>query len=175
MTFLNPEGILQETGIFQPGMKVGDFGCGAGYFSIPLAKIVGEEGHVFAVDVLQSALDALSQKASLARMEGIITPIRANLEKTGATNIPNASLQVVVLANILFQSDQKEAVIAEAKRVLTPGGFLVVIDWNPDASLGPKGYKISKEDVRGLLSSAGFTLKKEFPVDSYHYGLLFNV
>ncbi len=175
MSFLNPEGILQETGIFQPGMKVGDFGCGAGYFSLPLAKMVGESGHVFAIDVLQSALDALSQKASLAHIDGIITPIRANLEKAGATNIPNASLQVVVLANILFQSDEKEAIIKEAKRVLEPRGFLIVIDWNPDAPLGPKGYNVSKDEITGLASHAGFSVKREFPVDAYHYGLLFSL
>ena len=64
-TFDNPlRRLFHKPGIiFAPyiseGMIVADFGCGMGYFSIGLAKIVGDEGQVIAVDVQQKMLDTL--------------------------------------------------------------------------------------------------------------------
>lgn len=172
MNFLNPEAILPQIGIFQPGMKVGDFGCGAGYNTFVLARLVGEEGEVVAVDILQERIQLVDRKSKQLGLTNVKS-IRANLEAPGGTSIPPQSLHAVLLATVLFQSDQKEAMIEEAKRALKPGGFLIIIDWHPDAPLGPKGYKVSKDEVVRIVSRAGFAMNKEFPVDAYHYGLVF--
>jgi len=50
--FLNPNEILEEIGLMGQ-MTFADFGCGAGYFTIPAAKMVGDHGKVYAVDILK--------------------------------------------------------------------------------------------------------------------------
>lgn len=170
--FLNPEGIIQDLHILAAGMQVADLGCGAGYFSVVLGQMVGDTGRVYAVDIQQSALDSVARRARQMGL-GNIELIRANLEKAGATRLPNASLSMVLLATVLFQSDKKEGILKEAKRILQKGGFLVIIDWDPQASIGAGSYKISKQDAITLAGQTGFGFQKEFPVDAYHYGLLF--
>lgn len=170
--FLNPEGILQDLGILTSGMQVADLGCGAGYFSVALAQLVGDTGRVYAIDILQTALDSVARRAKQMGANNITT-VRANLEKMGATGLPDHSLNLTLLATVLFQSENKQEMLKEAKRILQKGGFLVIIDWDPQASIGAGSYKISKQDATALAIQTGFTLQREFPVDTYHYGLLF--
>jgi 2-polyprenyl-3-methyl-5-hydroxy-6-metoxy-1,4-benzoquinol methylase len=67
----NPEKILR--GIVQPGDLCLDLGCGIGYFTIPMAKLVGEAGAVTAVDLQEEMLTGVRQRAEKA---GVLSRIR---------------------------------------------------------------------------------------------------
>ena len=73
----------------------------------------------------------------------------------------------------MFEIDDKEAVFKEAKRALKPGGKILVVEWTPEASLGPKNGRVSKEEVKEIALELGFKLEKEFKAGDYHYGLIF--
>lgn len=170
--FLNPEQALSQLDI-RPGMTVADFGSGHGYFAIPLAKLVGESGRVMALDVLKEALDSI---ISRAKLEGLtnIEAIHSNLEKPNGSKLSDRSQDLVLLANILFQSQKKPEIIREAKRALKDSGQLAIIDWLAGAPLAPKdGWLISKEEARSLAEAEGFKLEKEFEADGRHFGLVF--
>jgi ubiquinone/menaquinone biosynthesis C-methylase UbiE len=64
----------------RPGMVALDFGCGMGYFSIAMAKMVGPEGKVLAVDLQSQMLAIMMKRARKAGVDGRIVPVRA--EKT---------------------------------------------------------------------------------------------
>jgi len=153
-------------------MKAADFGCGSGSWVLPLAHIL-EEGSVFAVDVQQEPLSALSGKAKHKGLYNIIT-ITADLEKK-IPGINDNSLDLVVMANILFQIENKAALFSEADRVLKKGGKLLVVGWKTEVSLGPKNGKISKMDVQAIAKKTGFILEKDLEQETgiYHYGLVF--
>lgn len=169
--FLRPEDVLAQLDIYE-GMKIADFGCGSGYFTIILAKRVGEKGTVSAVDVLESALNIVESKAKSEDIKNIKL-IRANLEVVGSSKIENESQDMVLLANILFQSNKKEKILEEAKRVLKEGGDLVVIDWIPEKMKSEQVFKLSKEEMKSLVEKMGFKFNKEFYAGGFHYGLLF--
>ena len=59
--FMNPEKIVSGFGI-REGMKVADFGSGAGYFTILLGQRVGKDGKVLALDIQESSFDNLKLK-----------------------------------------------------------------------------------------------------------------
>lgn len=170
--FANPEKIIQSLGIVTPAMNIADFGCGAGYFTIPLAKLVGEQGRVHAFDILESALSAAKHKVTFNKLTNIELT-RTNLETHLSTRLPSGSIDLVFAANILFQSDRKEDILQEAKRVLRPGGTLGIIEWDDASSLGPSAYKIPKASLRQLIETLGFFFIKEFNAGSHHYGMLF--
>lgn len=155
-------------------MRVADFGCGAGFFTILIAKAVGDGGEVYAVDVQKSSLESVETKAKVEGLANIKT-IWADLEVLGTTKIPSDSLDIVLLSNILFQSSHKEDILKEAKRALARSGKLVVIDWEPEAmDIGPQqDYRISKDDFIKMAEGIGFNLEKEFEAGDYHYGLIF--
>lgn len=175
--FMNPESILREIDV-KVGNKVADFGSGAGYFTIPLARAVGDEGKVWAIDVLRSALDIIESKAKLERLFNIET-IRGNLEMPGGSRLKEKSADIVLLSNILFQSRKHSEILKEAKRVLKDDGRLVIIDWIPERChlLGPgqpgAGWPLSQELAEKEAEGVGFKLERKFSAGAYHYGLIF--
>jgi len=75
--FIHPEEILNQLDLHD-AMEVADFGCGNGYFSIPLAEVV-VNGRVYALDVMKESLEAVESQANLKKIENIKT-IHCNLE-----------------------------------------------------------------------------------------------
>ena len=170
MDFINPLEILNQIDI-EKTATVADLGSGSGGWAIPLAKKVNE-GKVFAVDIQDEPLSAL---LSRAKMEGVnnIKTIAADAEKEIA-GISGLSCDFVLLANILFQVEDKKAVIREAKRILKPEGLVLVVDWKVGSPLGPRQGKVSAEEIKEIAREEGFSLEKEMPAGAYHYVLLFS-
>ena len=154
-------------------MRVADFGSGAGYFTILLGKIVCEGGVVTAVDVMDSALETLKTKAEAERLNNIQT-VRSNLEMQGSSGLASESQDMVLLANILFQSDNKAAIITEAKRVLKSKGTLVIIDWKKGSiGFGPPDEKRTDlRDMQKLVTDGGFQLVNPIDAGTFHYGMI---
>lgn len=170
--FMDPQKIVSRFGLVE-GMKIADLGSGAGYFTIFLAKAVGENGVVTAIDILDTALETLRAKAKAEGLRNIET-VRANLEVPGGSGLSNDSQDIVLLANILFQSQKKAEIIAEAKRTLKPGGSLIVIDWKKGTSgFGPPdNLRSSPEEIRELVVSNGFQFANEIDAGVFHFGLI---
>lgn len=171
--FLNPGLIVNEFGIM-PGMSVADFGSGAGYFTILMAERVGKEGRVYALDIMESALDSVREKAKAAGLENIEV-IRTNLEVAGSSGLSDQSQDMVLLANILFQSDKKSEIIKEAKRSLKDNGSLIIIDWKKGAGgFGPPdSLRTDETAMRSLATGEGLIFDGVFNAGQFHFGMIF--
>ena len=77
----NPYRILG--GLVHPGQTVVDLGCGMGYFSIPLARMVGPKGKVICIDVQQQMLDGLRRRATRAGVLSQVTLHRCEPTQLG--------------------------------------------------------------------------------------------
>lgn len=173
MSFINPDNVIKELNL-KPGMSVADFGCGSGSLTILMAKAVGKAGRIFAIDVLISALESVQGKAKLENIRNIKT-IRSNLEIFKNSGLDNESMDLVLLANILFQSKLKKEILQESKRVLKPGARAVIIDWNQGVNnIGPpKEMRIDKNKIKNTAQELGFKLEREFDLGEYHFGMKF--
>lgn len=170
--FLNPGELLRRLDIL-PGSEVADFGCGAGFFAIPLARLVGEQGVVHAIDVRAAPLEALGGRAKL---EGIyvIQTHRADLESPRGSGLADASQDIVLMANILFQVHDRAAVVREAHRVLKSGGRLVAVEWHAEASLARSfASHATQTDVQTLAAAAGFKQEHTLEAGSHHFAIVF--
>ncbi|MEX2052885.1 MAG: methyltransferase domain-containing protein [Candidatus Paceibacterota bacterium] len=170
--FMDPQMIVGYFGA-KEGMNIADFGSGAGYFTILLAKIVGDGGVVTAVDIMDSALETLKAKAGAEGLKNLQT-VRSNLEAQRGSGLADESQDMVLLANILFQSDNKPAIITEAKRVLKPEGTLVIIDWKK-GSLGfgpPDERRTDPRDMQKFATDGGFQLINPIDAGTFHYGMI---
>jgi ubiquinone/menaquinone biosynthesis C-methylase UbiE len=158
---------------FESGNIVADFGCGGGYFSLPIAKKIGEQGIVHALDILPSSLETISSQAKTMGLTNILTR-RVNLEKEGGSKLADGSCDWVIMKDMLFQNKNKLVILTEASRVLKPQGKMLLIEWNTvDASIGPdRSLRISKEDLIDVIQKAGLAILNEITASDFHYGLI---
>lgn len=171
--FLDVDRIVSTLGITQ-GQHAADLGCGSGYFTIALARAVGASGIVTAVDVMEEPLQSVQTRADAMGLKNVRT-VRADLEVLGGTKIPDASQDLTLLKNVLFQSQKKDAMIREAARMLKQGGRLVAIDWKKRAGgFGPPDdLRPDPSEVQRMAQDTGLRLDRELTADRFHFGLIF--
>ena len=164
--FLDPEEILK--GLNLPNNLIAaDFGCGSGGWAIPLAKIL-EKGKVFAIDILKEPLSALEGKIKFEKIKNI-SLITADVEKS--VPLPGESCDFVLMANLLFQCENKRRVLEEGKRVLKAKGKLLIVDWIKDNPLTKEIEWLDFEEVKKILKELNFNLEKEFQIGNYHLAM----
>ena len=171
-SFLNPEQVLQELDI-EENMSAAEFGCGSGKFAFALARHLADSS-VYAIDIQEGPLSVLRAAAARQGINNIRT-ICSDLESKNGSTLSDDSLDLILIPNLLFQVEDKQAVVNEANRVLKKNGRVIIIDWDPNASLGPeKERKVTMEEVKKIAEQVGFDFKKEIEVGAFHYGLLFD-
>ena len=122
-----PEKLVE--GFVQEGMTAVDYGCGMGFFTLPLARMVGPAGKVIAVDVQQKMLDGMQRRAQRAGLSDRIEPVLVN---SSGPKI-NAPVDFVAALNVVHElPDAKEffshmaAIMKQkAKLLLVEPGFHV--------------------------------------------------
>ncbi len=107
-----------------PGMTVLDMGCGPGRVSVPLAREVGPQGKVVAMDVQEGMLKRTQEKALAAGVDNIeFLHAGAGEGKMGQNRFDRA-LMVTVLGEI----PEREAAIKEIHSALKPDGILSITE-----------------------------------------------
>lgn len=171
MSFINISEILHDLHI-KPSMTAAEFGSGAASFALALAKKL-HKGRMYALDIQQEKLSALKSKISLDKLNNVMT-IHCDLEAENGSTLKNNSCNIVVIPNLLFQSENKHAILKEAYRILKRTGQCLVLDWLKESPIGPRSHAIaSPKEIKKISEDLGFSLKKEFAAGDYHYGLLF--
>jgi len=178
-SFVNPADVVDKWKITE-GQIAADLGCGSGFFVIPLAKKVGMDGKVYAVDIRAAPLESVTSKAFLERLNNVVT-VRGDLEKKTMlkNQIPDNECDVVLLANVLFGSKDKAGMLKEAKRILAKDGTLIVIDWKKKvkaafSTIGPDiKLRISEVDMKKLVRKIRMVAKDKFEAGKFHYGIIF--
>jgi ubiquinone/menaquinone biosynthesis C-methylase UbiE len=166
--------ILQKAQI-KERMKVADLGCGtAGYFVFPAAKLVGDRGLVYAVDILKPSLESISRRIRQENIKNIST-VWSDLEVYHATKIETESLDVALLINTLFHSQKRAEIIRESIRMVKKGGKILVVEWEATSSpFGPPPEKRVKiESLQAVAEKMGLKIVEKFDAGQFHYGILF--
>jgi ubiquinone/menaquinone biosynthesis C-methylase UbiE len=171
--FSDPVKNIDACGI-QAGMEIADLGSGSGFYAIAAAKALMSTGKVYAIDAQK---DLLTKLKNAAAREGLynVEVIWGDIEKAGGTKLRDASVDLVLLCNVLFQLDNKQAIVAETQRILKPSGRVLVVDWADSfAGLGPHpDMVVKKETAMDLFEHAGFHLDREVSAGAHHYGFIY--
>jgi len=144
--------VSQQIGI-RRGQTILDFGCGSGTYAIPAARIVGEQGRVYALDKDKEALDELMQKAESAGLKNI-----DRIETSGELEIEltDESVDVVLLFDVFHpfyfpQAGDRRKLLGEIYRIMKSSAFLSVSVWPNLAEPG------TEDEIK----NANFRLEKE--------------
>jgi ubiquinone/menaquinone biosynthesis C-methylase UbiE len=152
--WLPPEEVLRVLALHS-GETISDVGAGTGYFSLPLAQIVGSEGKVYAVDAQAEMLSLLQQKLAVSSFANVEL-IHADADQTG---LPASSCDLFFLANIWHEIEDQIAVLREAVRVLKNSGRIAILDWRPDVDPEhgpPLAHRVDPSRAKESLRSEGF-------------------
>lgn len=125
-----PECIISRSGITE-GMKVLEIGCGSGAYTTYIARSVGENGQVFALDIQEKMLDQIKEK--LKRPEN--TDIgNVRLINSSAYELPfkQDSLDLVYFISVFQEIPDASRTLKEVKRVLKPNGILAISEFLVD-------------------------------------------
>ena len=146
--------VLERIGIMK-GQAVLDFGCGYGAYTIPVAKIVGAQGRVYALDKDREALDTLMLKAGSAGLKNI-----ERMETSGKLEIKltdefvDAVLLFDVFHSFYFPKvEDREKLLGEIRRIMKPSAFLSISVWP----------NLIEPEIGEEIWNADFRLEKEVP------------
>lgn len=146
------------------GMVVADIGAGPGYFTLPLAERVGPRGRVYALDIEPRMLEAL-------RSRGVPPNVEVLQSGESTLPLPDQSVDLAFLAFVYHELGDRPAMLAEIRRILRPGGRLVVADWVPrEEEIGPPLHeRIAEGVVTAEMEAAGFEVTTSFAANPSTY------
>jgi ubiquinone/menaquinone biosynthesis C-methylase UbiE len=152
----NPETILAP--FVKPGMTVVDIGCAMGFFSLPLARMVGEHGRVVCVDLQQRMLSTLGRRARRRGLDRIVETRLCSQERLGLDDLAGRA-GLVLAAHVVHESTFPNRFLEGCRTTLQAGGRLVILEPNGhitaeefdatrDLALGNGLVEHSREDLR---------------------------
>jgi len=149
-----PDKVIQRSGIEQ-GMCVLDVGCGSGFFTTSVARAVGENGMVYALDIEPKMLKQLEDKLKRGENRDIKN---VQLVQSNADHLPfdRDFFDLAYMVAVLQEIPDRMRALSEIKRVLRPGGILAVTELLPDPD-----YPLRSTTIK-MLKKAGFVLDQAF-------------
>lgn len=123
----------------RPGMTALDVGCGAGYFSLGLARLVGPGGKVISVDLQPQMLAMLERRARRAGLLDRITRQACTPDSLGLTGVQADFANAFWMVH---EVPDPGVLLAEVRNALKSGGRLLVVE--------PRGHVSAQEFARLL-------------------------
>ncbi len=171
-SILHPTELVKKLPIWE-GMTIADLGCGSGIFTIELAKALNGSGKIVAFDIQEKSLSFLNERANYNNVGHLIETKLSDLDsKNFASGLTN-TFDMVTVINLLFQIENKQKIIADSKKILKPGGFLVIVDWEVFKIPNNENlYPVKQPDLLNMIQSDGFSIKETFRPSNTHFGLI---
>lgn len=152
-----------------------DVACGAGKYSIAASEIIGSEGVIYAIDLWEEGINILRQTVAEKDIKNI-RPVLGDVNKR--IPVEDRSIDVVLMATVLhdlIEVNAEKGTLNEVRRVLKPGGRLVIIEFKKIE--GPPGppvaIRLTPEETDKIVSAYGFKQEKVIDVGQYNYLSLF--
>ena len=120
------------------GMSVLDFGCGPGFFTLEMARLVGPAGHVTAVDLQQGMLDRARKKLERS---GLAERVKYHLCDADAIGLAGG-FNFILVFHVLHEVPDQRKLLGEMKGLLKPGGRMLVVE---------PAFHISRAEFQGSL------------------------
>jgi SAM-dependent methyltransferase len=163
-----PDRVVAALGL-KKGGRAAEIGSGTGQFAIRMAKAVGEDGRVFAIDVEPRMLDLLAERAAAAKAWGIV-----GLLAPEGGGLPPEPVDAILMVNVLHHvKDRADYLRALATR-LNPRGRIAIVDFHErELPVGPPpDHKLARADAIAAVKEAGLRLVREEKFLPYQYFLI---
>ena len=136
----NPDRILSR--YIHEGMIVLDIGCGPGYFSKEIAKLVGIKGKVIAADLQEGMLQIVRDKIKGTELEKIIQTVKCS---TSGINVTE-KVDFILAFYMVHEVPDKDSLFKELKNILNVEGKILLVE--------PKLFHLSKSEFLNTVKIA---------------------
>ncbi|HEV7281303.1 MAG TPA: methyltransferase domain-containing protein [Pirellulaceae bacterium] len=151
--------LLTNLGL-KPGMTVCDMGCGNGYYALKIAKLIGERGKVYAVDVQPEMLEFLLKRAKEENVDNIVTV----QGKFHDPQLPPDSQDLILVVDVYHEFSHPEQMLAGMRNALKADGLIALAEYraeDPEVPIKPL-HKMTKKQIVKEYQANGLYLVKEF-------------
>ena len=156
-----PDEVVAALGI-EPGSRVADLGSGSGYFTARLARAVGPDGRVYAVDVDEAMNDFLRERLA----EEGIDNVEVVLGEFADPRLPDGQIDLVFTSNTYHHIQDRPAYFRNLKRDLAPGGRVAVVEYDGSEGLFVRlfGHSTGKQVILEEMREAGYEVAEDLPM-----------
>ncbi len=153
------ETLLKALGI-QPGQIVCDMGCGNGFYTLPLARLVGPEGKVFAVDIQPEMLRMLQARAAEAGLENIVPLLGSQIDP----GLEPSSVDLVLMVDVYHEFSHPREMLQAIHASLKPAGRVALAEFRLEDQSVPikRLHKMSKRQILREYEANQFRVVEEF-------------
>ena len=165
-----PDEVIKALNL-KKGQFVADIGAGSGYFTLRLARAVGQKGSVFAVDIDEGMLSYLRQRLS-----------QENLKNVQVMQVPphdplliDGSADVVFICNVYHHLEDRDVYLRKLRKALKSDGRLVIVDFYQKEGIPvgpPMHLRLDEETVKKELQDAGLAVIEKLTFLPYQYILI---
>ena len=141
-----------------PGMTVCDLGAGTGYYAVRMARLVGDQGKVYAVDIQPRMLELLGKRLASAGIKNIQPLLGGETE----TNLPEDSQDLIILVDVYHEFSKPREMLRSIRKALKDTGRLVLLEFRKEDPNVPirLEHKMSLAEVKAELEPEGFRIDK---------------
>jgi len=157
----------------QPGQTVCDMGCGNGFYTLELARRVGPQGLVYAVDIQPEMLRMLAERAAAEGLDNIRPMLGTPIDP----RLPAAAVDMVLCVDVYHEFSHPEEMLTRIRASLKPRGRLVLAEFRGEDLAVPIKplHKMTKQQMRAELEPAGFLVAAEFDRLPWQHLVFFRV
>jgi 2-polyprenyl-3-methyl-5-hydroxy-6-metoxy-1,4-benzoquinol methylase len=156
----NPEKILET--YIKPGMTVIDYGSAMGYFSLPMARMVGNEGKVFCFDIQEKMLEKLVKRARKSGLENIIKPML--VENNETSDGINGTADFALLFFVAHEVPDQNLLFRNLAAMLKPGALLLFAEPAGHVKLSDFEQSVSYAEKSGFAKSKLLKIGKNYSI-----------
>ena len=148
-----PEKVMQSIGV-KPGMFIGEIGAGRGRYAVKLAEKVGNEGKIYANDILERKLKYLEHRCKRDNISNIVTILGETIDPFFPTN----SLDMAFMINTYHHLEKPVKLLKNTIPALKPNATLVIVEHDPKKVPGYGSHSTRKGILLKQADEAGFEL-----------------
>jgi arsenite methyltransferase len=148
-----PDDILDRLHI-REGQSIADIGSGGGYFTLVFARMTGESGRVYAVDVKKKYLDFIRRRAERKGLGNISFVLAGE----GGMDLPEAGLDLIFARNVFHHLPEQSNYFSRLKKYLKPGGTVAIVEHKKKGFgfVSFFGHHTSQESIVQEMGKAGY-------------------
>ena len=150
-----PEKVMDLAGV-EPGMVIGEVGAGEGYFTFKLSGRVGENGKIYANDIVERVLRSVRRRCE---RDGI-TNIETIVGEVDDPLFPEVALDRVFIVNAFHDLARPAALLDNLIPSLKPGASVVILDHDPVKYNDRRGHFLTQEEVLERIGESRFELER---------------